>query len=212
MIKDLLIRLGVAATLFTIVPNPDWSAVASKLARSVVYIESTHGSCTGFVIRDDAKGKDHEDVDYVLTAAHCDGPQLFVDQTDARVLWKDTKKDLLILEVKDLSRPALVIADKNPTIGEAVASYGFGWGLERALFRTATVSDDKTYIPVDGIGGPLIVIDAVFVLGQSGGPVIDATGTVVAIVQRGGEGVGLGVGAETIRDKVGRFLQKASTK
>ena len=76
------------------------------------------------------------------------------------------------------------------------------------MFRTAHIADDDTYIPEDGIGGPFIVTDAQFVGGQSGGPVVNASGDVVLIVQRGGGGVGIGVGAETIRGKAGRYLQK----
>jgi S1-C subfamily serine protease len=185
----------------------DWNPVADKLAKSVVYIESTAGSCTGFVIAD-AKGKDKEDVDYVLTAAHCDGPSLYVDQAVARILSKDVKKDLMVLEVPDLNRPALKLASSNPKIGDEVASYGYGWGLERPMFRTAHVSDDNTYIPEEGIGGPFMVIDAQFVGGQSGGPVVNAAGEVVMIVQRGGGGVGLGVGAEVIRSKAGKYFAK----
>lgn len=37
---------------------------------------------------------------------------------------------------------------------------------------------------------------------------VNTSGEVVSIVQRGGSGVGIGVGAETIRSKVGRYLGK----
>ena len=199
MVKSLVLVLSLSA---------DWAMVADKIAKSVVYIETTSGSCTGYVVNADATNKDKEDVDYILTAAHCDGPELYADQTVAHVLWKDTKKDLMVLEVANLDRPALKIAKDNPKIGDEVASYGYGWGLERPMFRTAHVSDDKTYIPEQGIGGPFIVIDAQFVSGQSGGPVINAAGEVVSIVQRASGLVGIGIGAETLRGKVGRFLPK----
>jgi S1-C subfamily serine protease len=186
----------------------DWLPIAEKLSKSVVYVEHDNGACTGFVVNDTAKNKDKESVEYILTAAHCEGPNLYADQTVAKVLWKDTKKDIMILEVADLNRPAVVLAEHNPKIGEEVASYGYGFALERPMFRTAHVADDKTYIPEDGIGGPLIVIDAGFVGGQSGGPVVNASSEVVSIVQRGGSGVGLGIGVETIKGKIGRYLPK----
>jgi len=186
----------------------DWIPLADKLGKSVVYIENTSGSCTGFVINADATNKDKEDVDYILTAAHCNGEGLYVDQTAAKVLWLDTKKDLMVLEVSDLNRPALKLAKDNPKVGDEVASLGYGWGLERPMFRTAHVSDDDTYIPEDGIGGPFIVIDAQFVSGQSGGPVINTAGEVALIVQRGGGAVGIGVGAEVIRSKTGKYWEK----
>ena len=188
--------------------SADWTPIAGKLSKSVVYIETSQGSCTGFVINADAKNKDKEDVDYVLTAAHCNGAEMYADQTAAKVLWLDTKKDLMVLEVSDLNRPALKLAKDNPKIGDEIASLGYGWGLERPMFRTAHVSDDNTYIPEDGIGGPFMVIDAQFVPGMSGGPVINANGEVVLIVQRGGNAVGIGVGAETIRSKTGKFWEK----
>jgi S1-C subfamily serine protease len=186
----------------------EWTPIAEKLSKSVVYIESAEGSCTGFLINTDVKHDKDSDKDYVLTAAHCDGEKLYVDQATAKVISKDTKKDLMVLEVEDTGRPALKLAKDNPKIGDEVASLGYGWGLERPMFRTAHVSDDNTYIPEDGIGGPFIVIDAQFVGGQSGGPVINTAGEVVLIVQRGGGGVGIGVGAEVIRSKVGRYFEK----
>lgn len=200
--------LMVLVSAVTLLAAADWSPIADKLAKSIVYIETTSGSCTGFVVNAKATNKDKEDVDYILTAAHCDGPEMYADQTLAHVLFKDTKKDLMVIEVADLDRPALTLAKSNPKIGDEVASFGFGWGLERPMFRTAHVSDDDTYIPENGIGGPLIVIDAQFVPGQSGGPVVNAAGEVALMVQRGGGGVGIGVGAETMRSKMGRYLQK----
>ena len=51
-----------------------------------------------------------------------------------------------------------------------------------------------------------------FVPGQSGGPVVNEKGEVVMIVQMGTNIVGLGVGTETIRDKVGRFFTLVGAK
>lgn len=197
-----------APVLLALSLSADWSSIASTLNKSVVYIQTASGSCSGFVIHSSATNKDKEDVDYVMTAAHCFGEDLYVDQTVGKVLFKDVKKDLMVLEVPDLGRPALRLARDNPKIGDEVASLGFGWGLERPMFRTAHVSDDNTYIPEEGIGGPFIVIDAQFVSGQSGGPTVNLAGEVVLIVQRGGGGVGIGIGAELIRSKAGRYFEK----
>ncbi len=55
--------------------------------------------------------------------------------------------------------------------------------------------------------------DSPFVGGQSGGPVVNAAGELVLIVQRGDGGTtGLGVGVETIRARVGRFFSAAAVK
>ena len=147
----------------------DWAAISEKAKASIVYIESATGSCTGFVIDDNAKG----DTDRILTAAHCAGAELFADFATAKILWKNTKADLMVLEVADTGRPAIAIAKKNPKTGEELASYGYGYALERPMFRTAHVSDEAAQIP-DIEGGPFVMIDAAYVGGQSGGPCLGA--------------------------------------
>jgi S1-C subfamily serine protease len=182
----------------------DWTAIAKKANESIVYIESASGSCTGFVINSDAKGGK----DYIQTAAHCVGADIFADSAVARVIWKDTKHDLAILEVEDTGRPALRLAKSNPQIGEEVASYGYGMALARPMFRTAHVSDDASELP-EIEGGPFVMIDAAYVGGQSGGPCINAAGEVVSIVQRASGLVGVGVGAERLASRAGRYYEKA---
>jgi S1-C subfamily serine protease len=180
----------------------DWSYLADKLAKSVVYVEMNGGgSCTGFVINADVKG----DKDYVLTAAHCDNAKLYADGAEAKVIYKDIKTDLLVLEIDDTGRPALKLAKDNPTQGAEVMSFGFGYGLERPMLRVTHIADDKTYLDV---GGPYLVTDATFVPGQSGGPVINQAGEVSMMVQLGTNSVGFGIGAEKMKSKVGRYFEK----
>jgi S1-C subfamily serine protease len=176
----------------------DWSSVIQRAEKSVMFVES---GCTAFVIDTVRK--------YVLTAAHCDsGKDMWIDRVKATVVARDGQKDLMVLEVPHLdpSRPALKLA-KNPTRGQNVMSIGYGMALERPFFRIAHVSDDAVYIP-NVEGGPYIGLDAAFVGGQSGGPVVDHNGNVVMIVQRASNTVGIGVGADTIRDRIGRFFGK----
>jgi S1-C subfamily serine protease len=181
----------------------DWTGTAKKVSESIVYVESKAGSCTGFVINSGAKG----DMDHILTAQHCDGEALFADYMTARVVWKHAKSDLMVVEVADTGRPALKLAASNPKIGEEIASYGYGYALERPMFRIAHVSDDKAQLP-EVSGGPFVMIDAGYVSGQSGGPCVNAAGEIVSIVQQASGLVGIGVGAETIRDKAGRYFEK----
>jgi len=182
----------------------DWLAVAKTIRESIVEISiGEKGACTGFVI-DDAR-------DYVLTAAHCDntesGKDLFVDSRPAKVKAKDIKADLMVLFVEDIDRPALKLAKHDPEIGEEIASYGYGWALEKPLFRVAHVSVDN--ITLEGYErAQRYGIDASFVGGQSGGPVFNATGEIIMIVQLGNDQAGFGVGAETIEDKVGKYFAK----
>jgi S1-C subfamily serine protease len=177
-----------------------WPTVANQLRESIVYIEGKQGSCTGFVIDNER--------DFVLTAAHCDMEELYVDLAPAKVRAKDVKNDLMVLHVEGIDRPALKLAKKNPQIGEEVATYGYGWGLERPLFRVSYISDTEANIQT-GLPnqGPFFVVDKNFMPGQSGGPVVNVRNEVVSIVQLGSNvGMGLGVGAELIESKVGKYF------
>lgn len=203
-------RILIAALLFSIYLTPafavnNWNAAATKVRKSIAYLTGPEGSCTAWSI--------NQAKDIVLTAAHCDQAKdsILVDGIPAKVIAKDTKKDLMALEVKGLDKPALRLTKENPRIGDEVASYGFGFALERPFFRITHISDDQLYIPYEGIGGPFILTDDNFIPGQSGGPVVDEAGDVVMIVQMGSQaGFGLGVGAETIKDKMGRYFEAAA--
>lgn len=198
--KRLLLLIVLAS--FSVAATSSWGTVAEKLEKSVVPIAGENDThCTGFVINTDKK--------YVLTAAHCFATTLYADNEPAKVVARDPKKDLMVLVVPELDRPALRLAKDNPRVSEQVASYGFGYAFERPMFRLVHVADDETYIPEGGIGGPLIVLDGAFVPGQSGGPVVNAVGDVVAIVQMASDRVGLGRGAEAIKGSMGKYFEKA---
>lgn len=179
-----------------------WEAVITKAQSAVVYIQvGDEGGCSGFVINQKEK--------FVMTAAHCYGEHLWVDHVKADVVALDDKKDLAVLKVPylDPTRAELKLAAKDPAIREDVMSVGFGYALDRPFFKTAHVSDTAVEIHTDNIGGPFIGVDASFTPGQSGGPVLNSAGEVVAVVQRGDGGtLGLGVGAEVIRARFGRFF------
>lgn len=184
-----------------------WNPIAAKVLKSIAYLDGPEGKCTAFSI--------DRERDYVLTAAHCDQKTASgesastVDGLATVVKYKDEKKDLLVLEVKGLDKPALKLAKQNPQILDEMASCGFGMALETAGCRHTYVSDDKVYIPFEGIGGPFIMTDTTFIGGQSGGPVVNENGDVVMIVQRGSTtGFGLGVGAEIIKSKCGKYFTK----
>jgi S1-C subfamily serine protease len=197
----ILAALAALSLLVSPVLAFDWVGVATATKQSVVEIASTRAdgngsACTGAVIDDDR--------DFVLTAAHCDGVpgSVFVDNLPAEVRAKDEKRDLLVLYVKGIDRPALKLAKADPKVGEEVASYGYGYALEQPLFRVAHISAGDIAVE----RARLFTIDASFVSGQSGGPVVNTAGEIVMIVQLGNPYVGLGVGAEVLEDKVGRFF------
>ena len=203
MLRTVLGAMLVAVLAVTGVRADVWSAVIAKAQSAVVYIRiegAEQGGCTGFVINRADK--------YVMTAAHCVGDRLWVDHVRADVVAYDEKKDLAVLKVAELdpARGALVLAAHDPAIREDVMSVGYGYALERPFFKTAHVSDTAVMLE-SGSGGPFIGLDASFTPGQSGGPVLNAAGDVVAIVQLADGGtLGLGVGADLIRVRMGRFF------
>src|SRR5688500_16507725 len=75
---------------------------SKKLEKSVVYVESAGGKCSGSVINSNVE----KNQDYVLTAAHCDGKEITVDGQPAKVKAKFQREDLLVLEVDDTGKPA----------------------------------------------------------------------------------------------------------
>lgn len=202
------VALALVAALFALptLHAADWSAVIKAVEPSILWANiDGEGGCTAFII--------NQEKHYLLTAAHCYAGkgELWADSIPTKVVALDLKKDLMVLEAKDIdpSRPALKLAAHNPERGEDVMSVGYGFALERPFFRQAHVQDDQLMIPDNGIGGPFISTDSPFVGGQSGGPVVNIKGEVVAIVQRGdGGSTGLGTGAELLRERVGRFFGK----
>jgi serine protease Do len=189
-------------SIVTLVPvsAQDWASVISDTLKSVVYIETDDGSCTGFIV--DTKRK------YVMTAAHCISKDIWLDRVEGRLVSKETRRDLAIYEVKELdpAKPALRLADDDPEVGQEVVSLGYGMGLERPMARKAMVSD--TRVEITGIDGAFIGLDSAFIGGQSGGPVVNSKGEVVMIVQRASGTMGIGVAASVIREKMGRFWAK----
>jgi S1-C subfamily serine protease len=197
--KKLLFAL-VFLFLATPVAAQDWSDTIKLVENAIVYIESDEGSCTGFVVNIAKK--------YVMTAAHCDGEKLWIDRVAGKVISKDTKKDLLVIQVEHLdpTRTVLQISTSEPKIGQEVVSAGYGYGLERPFYRKSMISDTAVMIPEDGVGGPYVGVDSGYIGGQSGGPVVNAAGEVVSIVQRASDKLGIGVSAKVIRERMGRFL------
>ena len=159
--------------------------VSASVVRIDVTKEEGHGVCTGFVI---AKQR-------VLTAAHCAGA-IQVDGVPATVLKVDGNSDLLLLKA-DTKKAPLVFNDVDVWRFEPLTAIGYGLGWKQLTILHVTVaivaqSPEEGY-PVD------IVVQTEYVHGMSGGPVVDADGKIVGIVQAGEEGLGFGVGTQLIK-------------
>jgi S1-C subfamily serine protease len=177
----------------------DWVAVAERLEQSVLQISD---NCSAFVIDDER--------DYVLTAKHCTAEDLtkptVVDLTPSRVVADDVQYDFAVLHVPGLDKRALVLAADEPKAGTEVVSLGFGMGLKGWMFRHAWVSNRNLTIPT--LDGEWIMIDGAFVGGQSGSPVVNAAGEVVAIVQMSTSTSGIGRGVDLLRKRVGKYFTR----
>lgn len=197
-----LSTLVLALVMFTpLHATNSWSVVAEKTEKSLAFLQvADEGSCTAFSI--------NEKENYVLTANHCfgrdtEGKDLLVDNTPAKLVARDQKRDLMVLLVKGLDKPAIHLAKANPKVGDEMASYGYGYALSKPLFRTTHASA----IDVDEFPN-VIVTDSDFTPGQSGGPVVNEDGDLVMIVQAGdGHGLGIGRGVEDIKKSVGRYFE-----
>lgn len=200
--KRFLISIALALVVLAPVRAANtWNVVAERVEKSLAFLMvGSEGSCTAFVI--------NEKENYVLTANHCfgrdiEGKDLLVENTPAKLVARDQKKDLLVLFVKGLDKPALHLAKSDPRVGDEIASYGFGYALSKPLFRVTHASAIDTEETPNQI-----ITDTDFVAGQSGGPVVDAAGDVVMIVQAGdGHGLGIGIGAESIKKSMGRYFE-----
>lgn len=163
-------------------------SVASAPARRLHTIDSLAqvttgegGVCTAFSVDDQRQ--------LFLTAAHCEGPDLRLDDERAGVMFYDKDADVMVLLVPAVRKPALHPATPTQT-GDAIAAYGYayGWPVPQVRKGTAAIGAAR----ISGMPGNWLVTDFALVGGMSGGPIVDASGDVVAMTQRGSEQSGLG--------------------
>lgn len=148
--------------------------------------------CTGEVIARDL----------VLTAAHCTHTTypLLADGVVVEVLKVDEYADLAALQVST-SKPALRLREADVVRFEPLTGIGYAYGLRRIsalAVRPFLINQFSPFEPPDKTA-PGILVQPSYIGGMSGGPVIDADGEMVGIVQQGYDGIGYGVGTLVIR-------------
>jgi S1-C subfamily serine protease len=102
---------------------------------------------------------------------------------------KDSGRDLALLKIQDGAYPVMSITDKEPKLGDGLHILGFP-GVVRdheLLSRTALKEASATKGQVSGfntdaIGQDVIQTDASAVYGDSGGPAVDDSGSVVGVM------------------------------
>lgn len=143
--------------------------------------------CTGFVI---APAR-------VATAAHCLGTALRVDGVPpVELLATSAFYDLALLRV-ETTKPILPIRPTAIRRFERVIGlgYGYGWTRLTTTFHRVMLVNHL----IDPELPPGLVVQAGYIGGMSGGPVIDAKGYLVGMVQRSNAQIGYGVGLDILR-------------
>lgn len=175
-----------------VTPVIDVAAVARAVAPSVVTITALAddvpvGVGTGVVVSDDGE---------IVTNAHVveRASQVRVrlpgetEPRDADIVASDAANDTALLridpdDVDEPLRPAVFAEPGALGVGEPVVAIGYALGLDGGPSVTAGIVSalQRTIITPDGALDGLIQTDAAISSGNSGGPLVDATGAVVGI-------------------------------
>lgn len=164
---------------------PEAPSVQSMVSSTVVLeLDSGRVFCSGVAIAPDI----------VLTAAHCSslGPT-FVRQEGglphlARMIWEDDNKDLMLLVVEGIELTFASVGDSDLVRrGDLVFEVGAPYGLMEFSFAVGYVAHvNRTLEDFPGARFMQIYVESRG--GNSGGPIFNAAGEVVAIVSRGDQG------------------------
>ncbi len=221
--------LTVAAPREAEPPSIDVAAVASEVGPAVVAIQRTaseggadgESSGTGVVITTDGE---------IVTNAHvvADAPTVHVllpGETEPRlgtVVATDPSNDLALVRI-DASglTPAVFAAPSDVRVGDEVVAIGYALDLDGdpSVTRGVVSALDRSLTTRHGILDGLVQTDAAISSGNSGGPLVDAFGRVVAIntavaygdVDTAANSVGFGIGVAELLPEIERLRAAAAT-
>ena len=172
-------------------------AVYGKAIGAVRTVRSSNADLSGF----DARGIGtafHIGGGFYVTAAHvvADGYQFFLDGSQrtvtrvagngglekATVVGKDAASDIAVLKAAPAS-VTLEWAVKDPSVGEVAYAIGNPFAIAPGSFSHGIISGSNRAIGTErGTLAGLLQIDTPVNPGNSGGPLLDATGAVIGVV------------------------------
>ncbi len=173
----------------TAAPGVDAEALYAQTSSAVVSIETSgaqSGTGSGFLYRADG---------HILTAAHVVDGAESVEVTladgsrhDATVLGSDDATDAAVVKIdpSGAALPTLELGSSSDVaVGEAVAAIGDPFGYERSISTGIVSGLDRSIEAPNGFTvAHAIQTDAAVNPGNSGGPLVDATGRVIGIADQ----------------------------
>ena len=181
--------------------QPDWTATAAAVAPSVLTISTETALGSGWVAHADSNGSDivtnyHVVADAVSAGVFAVQVRQF-DQTMAgAILRVDQTDDLAVIHVAERLTPLVTLAAR-PSIGAMVMAVGSPLGLS----GTVSVGIVSGFHSLGG--SDYVQFSAPISPGNSGGPLVDREGRVVAIttakiVGEGVEALGLAIPVQAV--------------
>ena len=180
--------------------QPDWPAITAIVAPSVLTISTDVDLGSGWVARSDANGSDVVTNYHVVEPAASAGiVTVDVRQFDrvmkGTIVRVDKMNDLAVVHVSE-RLPALITAALRPKVATSVMVIGSPLGLSDSV-SVGVVSSFRSLL-----GSDYMQFSAPISPGNSGGPVVDQQGRVVAIatakiVGDGAEALGFGIPVQT---------------
>lgn len=184
----------------------DAEAVAGRVLPSVFRVTSEAGSGTGFAFANEAPGGgSYVITNYHVVDANWESGQKKVDleqqnrRFSGEIVKVDPKADLAMIQVAD-AFPRLASAPEPGRPGQPVVVVGSPLGLQDSV-TSGVISAQRT---IDG--GPVLQFDAPVNPGNSGGPIVNAQGQVVGVVNaklRDTEGISLGIPVAVVCQSLG---------
>jgi S1-C subfamily serine protease len=182
-------------------PPPDWPAIAARVEPSVVTISTAQALGSGWVADSDSSGSD------LVTNLHvvADAWNAGIATVDVAIGDKTVKGTITRVDVNDdlasvhiaVTLPPLVRAALRPQLAESVMAVGSPLGLN----GTISIGVVSGFRSVEG--SDYIQFSAAISPGNSGGPVVDSDGRVVAVatakfVFPGAEALSLAIPVQTV--------------